>query len=74
MALAARLPAPIAEITVAAPVATSPPAYTPFLDVLKVKEGKIKARREQMEGIIEKYLREIRDLWKTVDQLEIKEG
>jgi predicted nucleotidyltransferase len=47
---------------------------TPFMDILRVKEGKIKARREQMEGIVEKYLQEIRDLWKAVDQLEIKEG
>ncbi len=34
IALAARLPAPMALITVAAPVATSPPAYTPSRLVL----------------------------------------
>ena len=34
MALAARLPAPMALMTVAAPVATSPPAYTPSKLVL----------------------------------------
>ncbi len=46
----------------------------PFMNVLRVKEGKIKARRDEMEGIVERYLEEIRGLWKTVDQLEIKEG
>jgi len=45
----------------------------PFMDVLRMKEGKIKARRDEMEGIVERYLREIRDLWKSVDHLEIKE-
>jgi len=27
-----------------------------------------------METIVEKYLEAIRELWKTVDQLEVKEG
>ena len=36
IAFAASLPAPIARITVAAPVTASPPAYTPSLDVLPV--------------------------------------
>lgn len=36
MPLAACLPAPIARITVAAPVTASPPAYTPSLDVAPV--------------------------------------
>ena len=36
MAVAAFLPAPIARITVAAPVTASPPAYTAFLEVLPV--------------------------------------
>jgi predicted nucleotidyltransferase len=46
----------------------------PFTEVLRVKEGKVKPRREEMEGIVERYLRAIRELWKTVDRLEIKEG
>jgi predicted nucleotidyltransferase len=46
----------------------------PFMDVLRMKEGKIKARRDEMEGIVERYLREIRGLWKRVDRFEIKEG
>ena len=33
IAFAAVFPAPIAEITVAAPVTASPPAYTPSIDV-----------------------------------------
>ena len=45
----------------------------PFMEVLRVREGKAKPRREQMEGIVEKYLQAIRELWKNVDQLEIKE-
>jgi len=36
IALAAFLPAPIALITVAAPVTTSPPAKTPHLEVAPV--------------------------------------
>ena len=36
MALAAVLPAPIAKITVAAPVTASPPAYTPSREVAPV--------------------------------------
>ena len=36
---AAALPAPIARITVAAPVTASPPAYTPALDVAPVSSS-----------------------------------
>jgi predicted nucleotidyltransferase len=46
----------------------------PFMEVLSVREGKAKPRHDEMEGILEKYLEEIRELWKTVDQLEVKEG
>jgi predicted nucleotidyltransferase len=46
----------------------------PFMDVLRVREGKVKLGHDEMEGIIEKYLEAIRELWKTVDQLEVKEG
>jgi predicted nucleotidyltransferase len=46
----------------------------PFMKVLRVKEGKVKARRSEIEGILEKYLQAIRELWKNVDQLEIREG
>ena len=46
----------------------------PFMAVLRVREGKVKARRDEMKGIVEKYLLAIRELWKTVDQLEIEEG
>ena len=46
----------------------------PFMEVLRVREGKVKARHDEMEAIVEKYLGAIRELWKTVDQLEVKEG
>ena len=46
----------------------------PFMEVLRVREGTVKPRRDEMERIVEKYLGAIRDLWKTVDQLEVKEG
>lgn len=46
----------------------------PFMEVLRVREGKVKPRRDEMERIVDKYLGAIRDLWKTVDQLEVKEG
>jgi predicted nucleotidyltransferase len=46
----------------------------PFMEVLRVRQGKTKPRHDEMEGIIQKYLGAIRELWKTVDQLEIKEG
>jgi len=46
----------------------------PFMEVLRVREGKVKPRREEMEEVVERYLRAIRELWKTVDRLEIKEG
>lgn len=46
----------------------------PFMEVLKIRKGKVKARRDEMEGILERYLGAIRELWKHVDQLEIKEG
>ncbi len=46
---------------------------TPFRDIAKIREGKIKMRREEMEGIVERYLPAIREIWKRVDQLEIKE-
>jgi hypothetical protein len=46
----------------------------PFMEVLRVRQGKTKPRHDEMEGIVEKYLGAIRELWKTVDQLEIKEG
>ena len=38
---AAALPAPIARITVAAPVTASPPAYTPSFDVFPVSSSAI---------------------------------
>jgi hypothetical protein len=41
---------------------------------LRIKEGKTKVPQEKMEELIEAYLRVIRELWKRVDQLEIKEG
>ena len=43
------------------------------MEVLRIKEGKVKARRDEMERIVERYLEAIRDLWKIVDQLEVKE-
>lgn len=46
----------------------------PFMEVLRVREGKVKARHDEMGTIVEKYLEAIRELWKTVDQLEVKEG
>lgn len=46
----------------------------PFMEVLRVREGKVKARHDEMGTIVEKYLGAIRELWKTVDQLEVKEG
>jgi uncharacterized protein (UPF0335 family) len=46
---------------------------SPFMEVLRIKEGKVKARRDEMERIVERYLEAIRDLWKIVDQLEVKE-
>jgi predicted nucleotidyltransferase len=46
----------------------------PFMKVLRVREGKVKVRHDEMEAIVEKYLEAIRELWKTVDQLEVKEG
>jgi hypothetical protein len=46
----------------------------PFMEVLSVRAGKAKPRHDEMEGILEKYLEAIRELWKTVDQLEVKEG
>jgi predicted nucleotidyltransferase/uncharacterized protein (UPF0335 family) len=45
----------------------------PFLEVLRIKEGKDKAGREHMETLIERYLRTIREIWKRVDELKIKE-
>jgi len=47
---------------------------SPFVEVLRIKEGKAKVQRDTMEGIIERYLRTVREVWKRVDQLEIKEG
>jgi hypothetical protein len=32
----------------------------------------VKARRDEMERIVEGYLGAIRELWKIVDQLEVK--
>lgn len=46
----------------------------PFIEVLDLREGSVKAHRDQMEEIVERYMKAIRDLWKRVDQLEIKEG
>jgi len=46
----------------------------PFMEVLRVREGTTKPRGDEMELIIEKYLGAIRDLWKAIDQLEVKEG
>jgi predicted nucleotidyltransferase len=45
----------------------------PFMEVLRVKEGTVKVPREKMEGIVERYMQAIREVWKRVDQLEIKE-
>jgi predicted nucleotidyltransferase/uncharacterized protein (UPF0335 family) len=45
----------------------------PFLDVLRIKEGRDKVSREHMEATIGRYLRTIREVWKKVDELEIKE-
>jgi predicted nucleotidyltransferase len=45
-----------------------------FQELLRIKEGKTKVSQEKMEELIETYLRVIRELWKRVDQLEIKEG
>jgi predicted nucleotidyltransferase len=45
-----------------------------FQELLRIKEGKTKVPQEKMEELIEAYLRVIRELWKRVDQLEIKEG
>lgn len=45
----------------------------PFLDVLRIKEGMDKTPREEMEAIVERYLQTIREVWKRVDELEIKE-
>ena len=41
IALAAFLPAPIADITVAAPVTASPPANTPCLEVIPFSSATI---------------------------------
>jgi len=46
----------------------------PFMKVLRVREGRVKVRHDEMEAIVEKYLEAVRELWKTVDQLEVKEG
>lgn len=45
----------------------------PFQEVLRIKEGRGKTPREEMEAIIGRYLRTIREVWKRVDELEIKE-
>jgi len=45
----------------------------PFLEVLRIKEGKDKAGREDLAKLIERYLQTIREIWKRVDELEIKE-
>jgi predicted nucleotidyltransferase len=47
---------------------------TPFQELLKIRGGKAKVPREQMEALVERYLTVIRDLWKAVDQLEVKEA
>lgn len=44
-----------------------------FMEVLRVREGKVKARRDEMQRIVEGYLGAIRELWKIVDRLEVKE-
>jgi len=45
----------------------------PFQGILRFKEGKTKSPREEGEELVEQYLQAIRELWKKVDQLEIKE-
>ena len=47
---------------------------SPFIEVLKVRQGKGKLERDAMEGMIERYLKAVQELWKQVDQLEIKEA
>jgi predicted nucleotidyltransferase len=45
----------------------------PFQELLRIREGKIKAPQDKMEELVEQYMRVIREVWKRVDQLEIKE-
>ncbi len=47
---------------------------TPFKEVERVREGKVKMSRDKLEELVERYLHAVRELWKKVDQLEIKEG
>jgi hypothetical protein len=47
---------------------------SPFIDLLRVKEGTLKLPREKMEETVEMYMRTIREVWKRVDQLEMEEG
>ena len=47
---------------------------SPFIEVLKVRQGKGKIQHDAMEGMIERYLKAVQELWKKVDQLEIKEA
>jgi len=48
---------------------------SPFQEILRLKEGKAKLPpRGEMERLMERYLRAIRELWKKVDQLEVEEG
>ena len=42
---------------------------SPFIEVLKVRQGKGKLEHDAMEGMIERYLKAVQELWKQVDQL-----
>jgi predicted nucleotidyltransferase len=46
---------------------------TPFKEVLGIKEGRDKVRRDAMEGIVERYLHAIRRLSKEVDEMAMEE-
>jgi len=47
----------------------------PFQEVLRIKEGKAKAPpQDKMKDLVERYLQAIREVWKRVDELEIKEA
>jgi predicted nucleotidyltransferase len=47
---------------------------SPFVEVLRIKEGKGRVHGEAMEGLMERYLKAVREVWKRADQLVIEEG
>jgi predicted nucleotidyltransferase len=44
-----------------------------FQEILRIKQGTTKVPRDTLEERVDQYMRAIRDLWKSIDTLEVKE-